>query len=82
MNEVRLGEKGQITLPKSFRDRYGLEKGARLKLVDLGNGILEVVLVKPSSELNAPVFKRSKKYPIEEMNDAIAKSAVNKYKGK
>ncbi len=82
MNEVRLGEKGQITLPKAFRDQYGLEKGDLLKLVDLGNGILEVVLVKPSLKLDAPVFGSSRKYSVEDMNEAIGKTVVDKYKGK
>ena len=82
MNEVRLGEKGQITLPKTFRDQYGLEKGDLLKLIDLGNGILEVVLIKPSSELEAPVFTSARKYSVEDMNKIIGKTVVEKYKGK
>jgi AbrB family looped-hinge helix DNA binding protein len=82
MNEIRLGEKGQITLPKAFRDHYGLEKGDLLKLVDLGNGILEIVLVKPSMQLKPPVFGSLRRYSVEDMNDVIGKTVVEKYKGK
>lgn len=54
MHEVRLGEKGQVTLPKKIRDRYRLSKGDQVRMIDLGNGIMEVILLEYSRELPPP----------------------------
>lgn len=45
MHQVRLSEKGQVTLPKKIRDHYHLSKGDEVRLIDLGNGIMEVILL-------------------------------------
>lgn len=39
--EVRLGERGVLTLPKDVRDSYGLKAGTELTLLDLG-GVLVI----------------------------------------
>jgi AbrB family looped-hinge helix DNA binding protein len=35
-----LGEKGQVTVPKEFRDALGLESGAPLAALRIGSGLL------------------------------------------
>ena len=40
LTTVRLGEKGQITLPKAYRDTVALEVGAPITMLQLGSGLL------------------------------------------
>ena len=40
LTTARLGEKGQITLPKSYRDTVALEVGAPLTVLQLGSALL------------------------------------------
>jgi len=37
---MKLGEKGQITIPKRLRDRFGLQKDSELEVVEGEGGIL------------------------------------------
>jgi AbrB family looped-hinge helix DNA binding protein len=80
MHEVRLGEKGQVTLPKEIRDRYRLSKGDQVRMIDLGNGIMEVILLKRSRELPPPAVRVNKTASVERMKKAAAKAAVGRYK--
>lgn len=36
---VTIGSKGQITLPKALRDKYHLEEGETVVILDSGDGI-------------------------------------------
>lgn len=49
-HQVKLGEKGQMILSKAIRDYYHLSKGHPVRIIDLGNGIIKVILLKHSSE--------------------------------
>ena len=40
LTTARLGEKGQITLPKAYRDTVALEVGAPITVLQLGSGLL------------------------------------------
>jgi bifunctional DNA-binding transcriptional regulator/antitoxin component of YhaV-PrlF toxin-antitoxin module len=40
LTTARLGEKGQITLPKAYRDTVALEVGAPLTVLQLGSALL------------------------------------------
>ena len=40
LTTARLGEKGQITLPKAYRDTVALEVGAPVTMLQLGSGLL------------------------------------------
>ena len=40
LTTARLGEKGQITLPKAYRDTVALEVGASITVLQLGSGLL------------------------------------------
>jgi AbrB family looped-hinge helix DNA binding protein len=35
---IQIRSKGTITLPSEFRNKYGLEEGEVLNIIDLGNG--------------------------------------------
>ena len=37
---VRVGEKGQITVPVDVRQREKLEKGTQVEVIDLGDGLI------------------------------------------
>ena len=37
---ARLGEKGQITIPKEWRDRMGLETGSPIAIVRVGTSLM------------------------------------------
>ncbi len=36
---MKIGERGQVTIPKDLRDKYGLGKDVDVEFVDEGNGI-------------------------------------------
>lgn len=40
LTTARLGEKGQITLPKAYRDTVALEAGASITVLQLGSALL------------------------------------------
>jgi AbrB family looped-hinge helix DNA binding protein len=42
LTTARLGEKGQITAPKEYRDAVGLEAGAPITVLQLGSGLVLV----------------------------------------
>jgi AbrB family looped-hinge helix DNA binding protein len=48
---MKISERGQITIPKPLRDRYGLSKGIEVDLVSTKEGIL----IQKSSKGKHPV---------------------------
>lgn len=48
---VRIGEKGQITVPVDVRQKEKLEKGTQVEIVDLGEGSLFVNKIDRKKEL-------------------------------
>lgn len=39
-SEVKVTRKGQTTIPAPLREKYGIEEGTRLVVLDTGEGIL------------------------------------------
>ena len=37
---TKIGEKGQLTVPKQFREELGLENGAPFTVLRLGDGLI------------------------------------------
>ena len=37
---TRIGEKGQLTVPKEYRDQLGLERGAPVAVLRIGDGLI------------------------------------------
>lgn len=48
---VRMGEKGQITVPIDVRQREKLEKGTQVEIIDLGEGSLLINKIDKKREL-------------------------------
>jgi len=40
LTSVLVTRKGQTTIPKALREKYGLEEGTRLEVIDTGDGVL------------------------------------------
>jgi AbrB family looped-hinge helix DNA binding protein len=40
LTTTKIGEKGQLTVPKQFREDLGLENGAPFAVLRLGNGLI------------------------------------------
>ncbi len=40
MAHTRIGEKGQLTIPKQYRDEFGLETGAPVAVLKIGAGLM------------------------------------------
>jgi len=79
MHEVRIGEKGQITLPKGIRDHYDLAKGDQVRMIDLGNGIVEVILLRHSRDLPPPAVKARRTASDEQIKKTVQKAASERY---
>lgn len=47
---VKVGEKGQITIPKKIREKEGLKKGESLEVKDLGEGTILLTNVDKKKE--------------------------------
>jgi AbrB family looped-hinge helix DNA binding protein len=45
---VQVGKRGVVTLPKEVREKYGIEEGDALHLVDLGGGMFVVTPMMPA----------------------------------
>lgn len=45
---LQVGKRGVVTLPKDFREKYGIEEGDALHLVDLGGGTFAVTPMMPT----------------------------------
>ena len=74
-----LTAKGQVTLPKVFRDKMNLQAGDKLNFVMLDNGVMQVIPLKQSvTKLRGMVPAPEKSVTIEEMNQAIAQRASRK----
>ncbi len=64
MAKMKMGPKGQVVIPKMFRDDYGLMPGHEVVMDDTGEGIL---IKKPASniaELARLIAKSGKKVKI------------------
>ena len=40
LSTTKIGEKGQLTVPKQFREELGLEAGAPFAVLRLGDGLI------------------------------------------
>jgi antitoxin PrlF len=70
--------KGQVTLPKSVRDRLKLHIGDKLDFIVQNNGHLEVIPVKSSiTELKGMVLPPKHDVSLKDMEKAIAEGAAS-----
>ncbi len=73
MASATVTSKGQITLPKSVRDRLGIEAGDRLEFVESKQGFLVVAATRDIRSLKGSIGRPKKPVTIEDMNSAIEK---------
>lgn len=68
-----LSSKGQVTIPKTIRDRYNLKSGDKIDFLEDDQGTVTIWPVTQSAtHLKGMVAKPEKPVSIEEMNMAIA----------
>jgi AbrB family looped-hinge helix DNA binding protein len=73
MATATLTSKGQLTLPKSVRDRMGLDSGDRVEFVEVTDGVFNIVATtRDIRELKGMIPKPEKSVSLEDMNRAIA----------
>jgi AbrB family looped-hinge helix DNA binding protein len=76
---TRLSTKGQLSIPKTVRDRHGWEAGTELEIEDRGDCVvLRPVLEVPRTELEDLVGctgYRGPRRSLGEMEEGIAKGA-------
>jgi AbrB family looped-hinge helix DNA binding protein len=68
-----LTTKGQVTLPKSVRERLGVEAGDRLEFIESEQGFLVVAATRDIRSLKGIVGRPKNPVTIEDMNRAIEK---------
>lgn len=73
MATATVTSKGQITLPKSVRDRLGLAAGDRVEFIESDQGFLVVSATRDIKTLKGLVPKPKRRVTIEDMNRSIAK---------
>jgi AbrB family looped-hinge helix DNA binding protein len=73
MASATLSSKGQVTLPKSVRDRLGVEAGDRLEFIESEQGFLVVAATRDIRTLKGIVGRPKKPVTLEDMSSAIEK---------
>lgn len=73
MSAATLTTKGQITLPKSVRDRLGLQSGDRVEFVETSAGFMMLPATRALGELKGMLVKPKRPVSVEDMNRAIAR---------
>jgi antitoxin PrlF len=75
--EATLTSKGQVTIPKAVRDALHLRTGDRLDFILEADGSVRVLPITGSvKRLKGMLPKPPRPLTVEEMDDAIAKSAA------
>ena len=73
MASATLTSKGQVTVPKSVRERLGIEAGDRLEFIESEHGFLVVAATRDIRSLKGIVARPKKPVSLEDMNNAIEK---------
>ena len=76
MATATLTSKGQMTLPKSVRERMGLDSGDRVEFVEVTDGVFNIVAAtRDVRELRGMISKPKDAVSLDDMNLAIARRA-------
>jgi antitoxin PrlF len=73
MASATLTSKGQVTVPKSVRERLGIEAGDRLEFIESEHGFLVIAATRDIRSLKGIVARPKKPVSLEDMNNAIGK---------
>lgn len=75
MQESTVTIKGQTTLPKAVRDALDLQPGDKVRYVIIGEDV-RILPVRSAGELAGSVSYDGPSVSLEDMDDAIANSAI------
>lgn len=73
MSAATLTTKGQITLPKSVRDRLGLQSGDRVEFVETSAGFMMLPATRALTGIKGMLARPKRPISVEDMNRAIAR---------
>ena len=79
MFESSITIKGQTTLPKAVRDSLAVKAGDRVRYVIVDEGVL-IMPVRPTSRLFRSLKYDGPTVSVEEMEEAAAEGAVERWK--
>ena len=80
MPRATITSKGQVTIPKEVREHLHVDTGDKVDFVVQGDGTVLVRPLLPVTRLKGLLYRPGQRAAtIEEMNDAIAESAVDRY---
>lgn len=71
MASATLTSKGQVTLPKSVRERLGVVAGDRLEFIESEQGFLVVAATRDIQSLKGIVGPSKKPVSVDDMNNSI-----------
>ena len=72
--------KGQTTIPKALRERFGLKPGDKVRYFIDPDGHLALLPVRPISDLKGLVKYSGPPVSVEDMDEAIAEGAAERYR--
>jgi AbrB family looped-hinge helix DNA binding protein len=80
--EVPMTEKGQLTIPKAVRERLRLRNGGQVRVVldEQNNRVVLTPKAVRLSDLAGALGKPPRSLSLEEMDEMIAKAAVERYR--
>jgi AbrB family looped-hinge helix DNA binding protein len=74
MSTATLTSKGQITLPKTVRERLGVEAGDKVEFVETEPGVFKMIAAtRDVRDLKGVIPKPAKPVTVEQMGRAIAR---------
>ena len=79
--EATLSSKGQVTIPKSVRDRLQIKPGDRFKFFFHPDGVIILPKI-PTTRLKGMLPKPAKPLSLEEMDRAIEAGATQRFRRK
>jgi len=81
MSEATISSKGQITIPAAVRSALKLKAGTRVRFLQEEDGRFSLVPVTSSIlAMKGIVPKLNRPVSLEEMDDAIAEGAIERFK--
>ncbi|HKR26716.1 MAG TPA: AbrB/MazE/SpoVT family DNA-binding domain-containing protein [Acidobacteriaceae bacterium] len=78
--ESTLTTKGQVTIPKEAREHLRLKPGDRVKFFIAADGHVVILPVLPITALKGILPARGKRASLTDMDEAIAKGAVARFR--
>jgi AbrB family looped-hinge helix DNA binding protein len=76
--ESAVTTKGQTTIPKEIRERWGLRPGDKVRFFYDPSGRVSILPVRPVSDLRGIAKGRRPALTVEEMDEAIAEAVVER----